>query len=87
MEPHGSVIRPDSTSVSYSVEYYSRQEDGSNAIIELAQETPIYTNLQSPFRTTYLLNYDPVKDRNKQYFYIYFIFMLYLCYIYFDIYV
>ena len=68
LEPHGSVIRPDSTSVSYSVEYYSRQEDGSNAIIELAQETPIYTNLQSPFRTTYLLNYDPVKDRNKQYF-------------------
>lgn len=68
LEPQGSVIRPDSTSVSYSVEYYSRQEDDSNTIIELGQETPIYTNLQSPFRATYLLNYDPIKDRNKQYF-------------------
>jgi hypothetical protein len=69
LEPNGSKIRPDSTSIFFDVEYFSSNQNGTGFdLISLKQEQPVYTNAISPFHPTYLLNFDPFKDPNKQQF-------------------
>jgi hypothetical protein len=69
LEPPNCRIRPDSTAVFYNVEYYSiSPDDFLSEAIDLSFDPPIFLNANSPFRTSYLFNYDPYKDPTRQYF-------------------